>query len=542
MQTQIKDLLDSYLKSKNITDCDYVVERPKNPAFGHFSSNIAMKLARILRKRPLDIAQEIMEFIGPARSPLKDISIAAPGFINFTMENKSFYKIVEEVIRHGSEFRRTNPFKGKTAQVEFVSANPTGPLTIGHGRQAVLGDAISRILEWQGYEVTREYYFNDAGRQMRMLGESVYARYMQLTGHDYLIPEGGYEGEYIIDIAKDFLEKYGEKVSEDPHDSRFIEFANQAVFNTIRDTLHRLNIFHDVYYNEKDLYKSGKIKEVLKLLEEKNYLYQFEGATWFKATAFGAEKDRVLVKSSGEPTYRLPDIAYHREKLARNFDLIIDIFGSDHHATYPDVDSGLKAMGYDTANIKVLLHQFVTLTKKGEKVKMSTRKANFVTLDELMDIVGLDVVRYFYLMRSMDSHLNFDIELAQKEGDENPVFYIQYAHARISNILLHSKEKGIDSWEKGDLSLLNEVEEIDIMKILDEFSDMMDLTFKSLDPVNLTNYATSLAASFHKFYAKHRVVSEDIPLSMARLKLIKAVKQLFENCLGLLGISAPDKM
>ncbi len=542
MQTQIRNMLNAFLNDRNIPDPDFVVERPKNTSFGHFSSNIAMKLARTLRKRPLDIAEEIRSFIGRPAFPVRDISVAAPGFINFTLENLHFQSLIGEIIEKGTDFRRSKDFEGKKAQVEFVSANPTGPLTIGHGRQAVLGDAIARILDWHGYEVTREYYFNDAGRQMRLLGESVYARYMELIGRDYAIPEGGYEGEYIIDIARSFRKQYGDGLTADPHDQRFVDFANQDVFNTIRTTLHRLNIIHDVYYNEKDLYQSGKIKEVLGLLEEKGYLYSFEGATWFKATSFGAEKDRVLVKSSGEPTYRLPDIAYHREKLRRGFDLIIDIFGSDHHATYPDVDSGLRAMGLDTSSIKVLLHQFVTLTRDGEKVKMSTRKANFVTLDELVDITGKDVVRYFYLMRSMDSHLNFDLGLAQKEGEENPVFYIQYANARIANILLHSGEKGIDTWEDGDVSLLNENEELDMLKVLDEYRDVLDMSLSSLDPVNLTIYATTLATAFHKFYASHRVVSDDIPLSKARLKMIRAVKQIFENLLGLLGITAPDSM
>jgi len=554
MQKHIRALLDGYLSSRSTELDEYVVERPRNPEFGHFSSNIAMKLAKHFRRRPLDIAEEIRSYLGSPEITLPDlrgegvetvaltITTAAPGFINFTVDSRYFQRLVEEILRDGEDFRRERPYAGKRAQVEFVSANPTGPLTIGHGRQAVLGDVVARILEWQGYEVVREYYFNDAGRQMRLLGESVYARYMQLQEQDYAIPEGGYEGEYITDIARRFREKYGDGLTGDPQDRRFVDFANQEVFLIIRETLERLNIRHDVYYNEKDLYSSGKIREVLALLDEKGFVYQFEGATWFKATAFGAEKDRVLVKSSGEPTYRLPDIAYHREKLLRHFDLIVDIFGADHHATYPDVESGLKAMGLDTGSIRVLIHQFVTLTRDGEKVKMSTRKANFVTLDELADITGTDVVRFFYLMRSMDSHLNFDLGLAEKEGDENPVFYIQYAHARISNILLHSREKGIDSWAEGNLALLTEPEELELLKVMDEYGEVMDLAYQTLEPVNITNYATASATAFHKFYARHRVVSEDIPLSRARLKLISAVKQHFANLLGLLGIHAPDSM
>lgn len=376
---------------------------------------------------------------------------------------------------------------------------------------------------------------------MRMLGLSVLARYNELLGQDLVIPEGGYEGEYIIDIAKDFQKVHGNEKTEDDL-QLFIDFASHAIFITIRDTLKRLGIEHDVYFNEKDLYKEGKIKEVLDELTERGFIYEEDGATWFKATMFGAEKNRVLVKNTGEPTYRLPDIAYHREKIRRGFDLIIDIFGADHHATYPDVKAALEAMDLDTSHINVLLHQFVTLTQNGEKVKMSTRKANFVTLDELMDLAGTDVVRYFYIMRSMDSHLNFDLALAQKQTDENPVFYLQYAHARMSNILLHSSEKGIDSYDDADLSLLKEDEIITLLESMIEFKDIMELCKNTLEPMHLTNYLYRLATAFHKFYSVHRVVSEDIELSKARLQLIDAVKIVLANGLSILGISAPEKM
>lgn len=374
-----------------------------------------------------------------------------------------------------------------------------------------------------------------------MLGLSVLARYKELLGEELVIPDGGYEGEYIIDIANDFLQEYGKDKCEEDLEL-FIEFASHAIFITIRDTLKRLGIEHDVYYNEKDLYKTGKIKEVLDELSDRGYTYEEDGATWLKAIEFGAEKNRVLVKNTGEPTYRLPDIAYHREKIKRGFDLIIDIFGADHHATYPDVKAALEAMGLDTSHIRVLLHQFVTLTQDGEKVKMSTRKANFVTLDELMDLAGTDVVRYFYIMRSMDSHLNFDLALAQKQTDENPVFYLQYAHARMNNILLHSSEKGIDSYENADLSLLKEPEIITLIESMIEFKDIMELCKNSLEPMHLTNYLYRLATAFHKFYSVHRVVSEDIELSKARLQLIDAVKIILANGLKILGVSAPERM
>ena len=519
----------------------FTVERPRKSTFGHVSSNVAMTLAKQLRRKPLDIAEELAKELEGKIHDLEKIEVLPPGFINFFFAPSYFQSFIPKIRAEKDKFQKSSEGKGKTVQVEFVSANPTGPLTIGHGRQAVLGDTISRILEWHDFDVTREYYFNDAGRQMRMLGLSVLARYKELLGEPLLIPEGGYEGEYIIDIAKDFQKMHGDDKSENDLEL-FIDFASNAIFITIRDTLKRLGIEHDVYYNEKDLYKGGMIKDVLGELSDRGYTYEEDGATWFKATEFGAEKNRVLVKNTGEPTYRLPDIAYHREKIKRGFDLIIDIFGADHHATYPDVKAALEAMELDTSHIRVLLHQFVTLTRDGEKVKMSTRKANFVTLDELMDLAGTDVVRYFYIMRSMDSHLNFDLALAQKQTDENPVFYLQYAYARMNNVLLHSSEKGIDSYENADLSLLKEPEIITLIESMIEFKDIMELCKNSLEPMHLTNYLYRLATAFHKFYSVHRVVTEDIELSKARLQLIDAVKIILANGLEILGVSAPERM
>jgi arginyl-tRNA synthetase len=541
MLDTVRTHIEEIRKQLGWPDSAYTVERPRDRSFGHVSTNIALTLAKSLKRKPVQIADELAEQLQSRIPGLKDVGIAGPGFINFTFSPDYFQDLIPRIREQKRDFRRENREKGKKVQVEFVSANPTGPLTIGHGRQAVLGDSIARILEWHGYEVTREYYFNDAGRQMRMLGLSVMARYLQAMGHKAEIPESGYEGEYIQDIAADFRKKYGDTKTQE-HLQLFIDFASNEIFQLIRDSLKRLDIEHDVYTNEKELYSSGKIDEVLKILEEKGYTYQENGAIWFRAAQFGAEKDRVLVKNTGEPTYRLPDIAYHREKILRGFDLIIDIFGADHHATYPDVKAALQALGYDTSNIKVLLHQFVTLTREGEKVKMSTRKANFVTLDELIDLTGADVVRYFYLMRSMDSHLNFDIALAQKQSDENPVFYLQYAHARMCNILLHSREKNIDSYESADLSLLKEDEALALLEIMTEFGDIMELCLKSLEPMHMCNYLYRLATAFHKFYTVHRVVTDNIALSKARLQLVDAVRIVLANGLNILGINAPEKM
>ncbi|MCK4446592.1 MAG: arginine--tRNA ligase, partial [Candidatus Marinimicrobia bacterium] len=352
--------------------------------------------------------------------------------------------VVKEVLKTGSEYGRSDQGKGLKAQVEFVSANPTGPLTVGHGRQAVLGDTIARILEWNGFDVEREYYYNDAGRQMRILGYSTYIRYRQLLGYDDKIPDDHYQGDYIVDIAKKIVEKYGDRFKADHDNNIFKNSAEQTVFEDISKTLKRLDIVFDQFYNEKSLYDDGKIDHVLIKLKEKNATYEKDGAIWFRSGKYGGTEDRVLWKSVvNEATYRLPDIAYHVTKFKRGYDLIVDLFGADHHATYPDVLAGLRALGYDTSSVKVLIHQFVTLTKSGEKVKMSTRKATYVTLSELIDEVGKDIVRYFFIMRGMKSHLNFDLELAKTESEENPVFYLQYAHARISSILRNADTKGI---------------------------------------------------------------------------------------------------
>ncbi|MBN2781168.1 MAG: arginine--tRNA ligase [Candidatus Marinimicrobia bacterium] len=541
MLQTIQKMLTDTLAGLGWEPVPFMVERSRKSNFGHVSSNIALALAKNQKRRPQDIAEELKAALEGKIGGVEKIEILSPGFMNFFFLPAYFQEFIPRIRAQKADFQREGTGRGKKVQVEFVSANPTGPLTIGHGRQAVLGDAIARIFEWHGYDVTREYYFNDAGRQMRMLGLSVYARYRELLGETLEIPEGGYEGEYISEIAQHYMERYGKGRSEKDLDT-FIDHASKEIFITIQDSLKRLGIVHDVYYNEKDLYSSGKIDSVLAELKEKGYTYEEGGAVWFKASEFGAEKDRVLVKNTGEPTYRLPDIAYHREKILRGFDLIVDIFGADHHATYPDVKAALSALGYDTSSIRVLLHQFVTLTQDGEKVKMSTRKANFVTLDELIDIAGPDVVRYFYIMRNMDSHLNFDIALAQKQTDENPVFYLQYAHARMCNILVHSSEKHIDSYEDADLSLLSEPEIIELIGIMAEFRDVMDLCLTSLEPMYMTNYLYRLATAFHKFYSVHRVVTEDIALSKARLQLIEAVKIILANGLRILGISAPEKM
>tara|TARA_B100000965_G_scaffold275616_1_gene233489 strand:- start:405 stop:2033 length:1629 start_codon:yes stop_codon:yes gene_type:complete len=517
-----------------------IIEKSSNTNFGDYSTNIALSLSKQLKNSPLKIAEDIGNLLKIDKNIITEYSVTKPGFLNFFVSNTYYQKTVNEIISSSKSYGMTEIGKNKTANVEFVSANPTGPLTVGHGRQAVLGDTIANILEWHNYEVTREYYYNDAGRQMRILGESVAARYFDLIGKKYDFPDDGYKGEYIISIANQIKDSHNEKLQT--NSKVFRREAEKAIFKDIKKTLNSIGIKHDVFSNEQTYYDNGSIDELVKELNNKNLIYNSDGAVWFKATKLGLEKDRVYYKSSGEATYRLPDTAYHRHKINRGFDLIVDIFGADHADAYPDVLAALNALDIDTNPIKVLIHQFVTLLKGGEKVKMSTRQANFVTLDELINEVGGDVVRYFFIMRSMNSHLNFDLDLAADQSEKNPVYYIQYAHARISNIINNGKSKHIDVDGNFDSSLLLNTAEISLIKSLYEFPEIMKKTLNTLEPQSIANHLHDIASEFHKFYAKCRVITDDIELTKSRIHLIKSVKIVLANGLNILGIQAPEKM
>jgi len=519
------------------------LSRPKKAENGDWATNLAMALARDLKRPPMQIAEELMADLYLEPSIVEKYEILNPGFINFFQAADYLTAQIRNILSHKKTFGRSDFGKGKTAQVEFVSANPTGPLTVGHGRQTVLGDTLANILTWSGYDVTREYYFNNAGRQMRLLGESLKARYLELKGEPITLPDGGYEGLYLINVAQALMEEQPELTAETEIDL-FKKYAEDSIFDIIKSSLERIGVVHDVFYNERSLYENGKIDEVLNLLREKELLYDKDGATWFKTTELGVDQDRVLVKSSGEPTYRLPDIAYHREKVARGFDLVVDIFGADHIDAYPDVLSALKVMGLKHDHIQVVIHQFVTLLRGGEVVKMSTRKANFVTLDELIDEVGADVVRYFYIMRSASSHLNFDLDLAKRQTEENPVFYLQYAHARISSIFRRAEERGLTSdADSADLTLLNEEFTVALINKALEFPEVIDHCRRSLEVHHLPSYLFDLATALHKFYTEHKVIDLEHPeLSKARLALLEAVQIVLRNGLDVLGISAPDQM
>jgi arginyl-tRNA synthetase len=514
---------------------------PNQKGYGDYSSNIAMIFAKQLKKNPRQLATEIIESLDYDKNVLEKIEIAGPGFINFYFSKFYIPNIIKDVIASGENFGKANKYNGKNAQVEFVSANPTGPLTVGHGRNAVIGDTVSNLLEWIGYNVDREYYFNNAGRQMRVLGDSVRLRYLELLGEKVEFPEEYYQGEYIKEIAAKLKNENDDKFKDEGPEGIFKQTAEKEIFADINKTLERLNIHFKNYYNENSLYEEGKIKGLLDEFINRNLSYEKENAVWMKFSELGNEQDKVIVKSTGEPTYRLPDIAYHITKYERGYDLMVDLFGSDHNATYPDVLAGLKALGYDSQKVKVLIHQFVTIMQKGEIVKMSTRKANYITLDELMDEVGSDVVRYFFNMRSITSHLNFDLDIAKKQSDENPVFYLQYAHARISSILRMTKDEGINlSLE--NLNLLVTDEEQNLLKKLYEFPDEVLYSAEYFETHKICTYLEELAALFHKFYTVCRIIGSEKNLAEARIALIIAVKIVIKNGLTILGVSAPEKM
>ena len=534
----MNDFLRDYLKENDIKFEDWSINVSNQDSFGDYSSNIALKLTKQLEKSPIKIANSIANHKNNS-SKIFTISASKPGFINFHISNDYYLKVLDQILKEGENFGRKKELN-KSANVEFVSCNPTGPLTVGHGRQAILGDMVSNILTWNGYNVTREYYYNDAGKQMRVLAESCYAKYAQQIGKEIDMPENGYIGTYLDEIALKIVERHGKNLKS--NDPIFRDFTEKEIFSDIKNTLESIGIKFDVFSKEGTFYKNGAINDILKKFQEKGLSYKKDGAVWFKTSGLGKKEDKVLVKSSGEPTYRLPDIAYHADKIDRGFDLIVDIFGADHIDTYPDVLLGLKSLDKKTSHIKVVIHQFVTIKKGGEIVKMSTRKANFITLNELKDQLSSDVIRYFFIMRGANSHLDFDLDLAKDESEKNPVYYLQYANARISNLLIRY-DKEISDEGKIDLSLLKENDEIALAKLLSEFPNKMEEVLKTLEPRKIATYLEEVAAAYHKFYGNHKIINlQNLALSASRKKLCEATKIILKNGLSILGISAPERM
>jgi len=520
---------------------DFSLSPPKQESFGDLSSNIALLISKQIQKNPLKIAEEIKKrMLRQNLNDIEEITATQPGFINFVIKPNYYQNNLKLIIKDKESFGKDFKGKGKSANVEFVSANPTGPLTVGHGRNAVIGDTVSNILEWHDYNVTREYYYNDAGKQMRTLGQSVESRYFEYVKKPFEFPNDGYQGEYIIEIAKNIANNHGENLVK--NDEKFLAEAEKVIFGQIENSLNSLGIKFDTFTNEKSFYESGAIKKLLSQLKSKGLVYEKDDATWYKATGVGAKQDKVYIKSTGEPTYRLPDTAYHKDKIKRGYDVIVDVFGADHTDTYPDVLSALRALGLKTEHVKILIYQFVTLVKNGEKVKMSTRKADFITLDDLVNELSVDVIRYFFIMRSMNTHLDFDLNLAKDQSDKNPVFYLQYAYARICNIIRYGENQGFKFSEKFDTTLLNESSEIKLLKLMSNFPTMMETALETLEPQTIAIYLQDLASSFHKFYGNCKVITDDEKLSQSRLGLINGAKIIISIGLSILGVSAPEKM
>ncbi|HUY38813.1 MAG TPA: arginine--tRNA ligase [Candidatus Binataceae bacterium] len=528
------------------------IEAPKDPAHGDIASNVAMTMARAEGKPPRAIAAAIKDAI-ELPPEIVEVGIAGPGFINFRMAPAYWHEEIRSAVGEGVAYFRPRkwelgPGAGDRVQVEFLSANPTGPLTLGHGRNALLGDAVARLFEAAGFAVTREYYLNDGGRQMKLLAESVRVRYLRELGIDAELPEDGYQGEYIQDIAKDLRTHHGDRLHETEDREFFRAAAVKTISADINRTCERLGIRFDVYTNELDLMKAGRVDRVLDGLRSRELLVDRDGAVWLRGVPLGLPKDEVLVRSGPErePTYRTADIAYHIEKLERGFGLIVDVFGADHLAEHKEVIAAVKALGHDTSTIRAIIYQFVTLTRGGEKIKMSTRKATYVTLDELIDEVGADVVRFFFLFRKSDSQLDFDLELAKKQAPENPVFYVQYAHARLASIFREGEKSGLvlpSDTERIDLALLS-AEELELAKRAVGMPAVMTGAAEALEPHRISFYLLELAAEFHRYYNKptNRIIGPNRELSMARLYLAGLVRTAIAAGLGILGVSAPERM
>jgi arginyl-tRNA synthetase len=519
------------------------VEIPQNPNHGDLSSNIAMQLSKELKKAPRQIATDILAGLVYDKDLVTSIEIAGPGFINIKFGNGFFRDELRKILSAKNDFGKTSGSKGKKVNVEWVSANPTGNLHAGHGRQVCLGAAITNLLEWTGADVTREYYFNNAGNQMRNLAESVRVRYLQALGDAIELPENGYHGQEIIDIASDIKKEFGDS-KRDADASFFQKYGEEHNFANIKKTLERLGVHHDIFFNEQSLYDSGAVEKIIAELKSKGLAYDKDGAVWLKLSEMGEDQDRVIVKSSGEPTYRLPDICYHKDKLSRGYDLVVDIFGADHIATIPDVLATIRALGMDTEKVKVIIHQMVSFVAGTEVIKFSKRSGGNYLLDELIDDVGTDAVKFFFNMRAAGSHLEFDVELAKEQSEKNPVYYVQYAHARIASILRFAEQQEVKTsgLDAVGLSSLEHAEEIGLIKLLRRFPDLVRHSAEAFAPHHLCEYLRQVSAQFHKFYHDCRIVGQPEPLQSARLALSLAAKNVLAAGCAILGVTAPESM
>jgi len=525
---------------------EVVLETPKDKAHGDYSTNMAMQLARVAKKAPRMIAEAIIENFDKSKASIEKIEIAGPGFINFYMDNSYLTDVIPTVLNAGSAYGESDAGKGEKIQVEFVSANPTGDLHLGHARGAAVGDSLCNVLAKAGYDVSREYYINDAGNQINNLALSVEARYMQALGMEKEMPADGYHGQDIVGIGKELAEEYGDKyvnVDEEERFNFFRDYGLKYEMKKLQQDLEEFRVKFDVWYSETSLYKNGKIEDALETLREQGHIYEEDGATWFRSTTFGDDKDRVLIKQDGSFTYLTPDIAYHQDKIKRGFGKLINIWGADHHGYIPRMKAAIQALGYGKDTLEVEIIQLVHLFKDGEKMKMSKRTGKAVTMRDLTEEVGLDATRYFFAMRSGDTHLDFDLDLAVSQSNENPVYYAQYAHARICSILRQGEESGIVLDDKADLSHISSEKEMDLLKKVGEFPEAVAEAATKRIPHRITNYIFDLSSTFHSFYNAEKVLdAENAERSKARLELVKAVQITLQNALALIGVSAPEKM
>ncbi len=587
MKDQLKELIESALASlisqqslpADISSADVQLERTKDRSHGDFASNIAMVLAKPAKMNPRQIATLIVDAL-PQHEVIEKVEIAGPGFINFSLSASSRQQVVADVLKKAGQFGLSHYGNGQKVQVEFVSANPTGPLHVGHGRGAAYGSVVSSLLKAVGFDVHREYYVNDAGRQMDILATSVWLRYLEKCGEQFTFPSNGYRGEYVLDIAETLKQQHGNALlhpvslvfegvpADEPQGGdkelhidgltqqaksllgadmyrQLFDLGLNAILDDIRNDLAGFGAEYDEWFSERSLVESGVVDKAVEQLKAANMLYQQDGAWWFKSTDFGDEKDRVVVRDNGQATYFASDVAYHLNKFNRGFDQIIDIWGADHHGYITRVKASMEALNQDVSKLKVLLVQFAVLYRGKEKVGMSTRSGEFVTLRELRDEVGKDAARFFYVMRGADQHMDFDLELAKSQSNDNPVYYVQYAHARVCSVFRQLAERQMN-WDEQtglqNLSLLTEDHEQVLFTMLSRYPEVVELAAITHTPHLLAHFLMDLARDFHTYYNAHQFMTDDINLSQARLTLITAVRQVIANGLGLMGVSAPQSM
>ena len=523
---------------------EVVIEHPQNPEHGDFASGLPLKLARIMRMPPMAIAEKVSEHTVPPPQ-IDRLWIAPPGFINFTLREDWLSTLVEPILAAGESYGNIDLGKGKRVQVEFVSVNPTGPLHVGHGRGAVLGSTLANVLTASGYAIEKEYYINDMGNQIDNFGRSLYARYQQCLGKEVAMPQDGYYGNYMIDLAKEIAQEQGDKflwLPESEAASQLAEVGIAKVLQRIKEDVELLNVNFDIWFSERSLYQGGQYNRAMELLQSGGYIAKKENATWFESMSLGEDKDNVLVRSDGSPTYFASDIAYHYNKFVeRKFDWVIDIWGADHQGHVPRMKAMLKALGQNPEQLKVILCQLVTLRRGREIVKVSKRSGDIITLREVIDEVGSDACRFLFLARSADSQMDFDLELAKRQSADNPVYYVQYAHARIASIIRLAEHREID-YSQGDVSLLTTEPELTLIRRLLLLPEIIERVALTLEPHHLPYYAQDLATVFHSFYKQCRVVSEDEALTKARLKLVRATQIALAKILCLMGMTAPEKM